>query len=127
MIRSPYSFIIMLSLISAGCASSGRAETDVLKPHKVGGLDDGADVRVKGYLAFEFHARQLWSSKADARRNNILRCVTLVGTRPHQEVLKRKSGSITTIRGKAYKDVTTGHYDVGACNRVGVLVEAVEE
>lgn len=115
-----------ISLALAGCASNIGSRTPILEPAQVGLVEEGYVVRVRGYLLFESHARQLWLSESARISNDISNCVTLVNTGVLRTLLARRTRSIVTIRGRAFHDVTTGYVDLGACNRVGLSVEHVE-
>jgi hypothetical protein len=115
-----------LALVLCGCVAATPRGEAVLMPGEVGRAEEGATVKVRGYLVFGSHARQLWLSERAARNNDIEDCVTLVNTLPLREQLTQSSRRIVTITGRAFRDVLTGRVDIGACSPVGLLVERVD-
>ena len=109
----------------AGCVSTPFGQRMVTDPAELAQHKDGAHARVRGYLVFESHARQLWASQAALGSNEIEHCFTLIDTRAHQGDLSRLNRSFVVIYGKVFRDVSSGYVDYGACGRTGILVETV--
>lgn len=118
-------FLLTMSVSATGCVSSANIVSGAVSPHQVASFVDGSLVSVRGFLVFDSHARQLWSSRRDERNNNIQNCITLVNTGQYQQLLSNYSRSYVTISGRMAADVTTGYFDVGACGQTGLLVESV--
>ena len=114
--------------ILTGCASPGSQ--DVVTPTTLTARTaelSGREVNAKGTLVFESHARQLWTSSSVGRNANE-NCVTLIDTDKLRPILTRLNRRAVTVRGKLLDDVLTDNVvDLGACNRVGLLVMSVRE
>ena len=85
-------------------------------------------VHVIGILAFNGHARQLWTVGSSRDQNE--NCLTLVNTEPFEAALGRLDGQRITIAGTVIPDVSRDPdgnpvLDYGACNTVGLLVRAI--
>lgn len=103
-------FLIVVALIAPGACSEARPIAPGAIPVSAAArLDEGATVTVRGHLVFGSRARHLWHSREARRAGRSELCLTLVETAPHRDVLRRKSGSIVTIRGRIRSDVTSGY------------------
>lgn len=117
-------FLLLVSL--SGCVERNADRRLVTTPSQVVNFTEGTRVRANGYLIFESHARQLWSSEDSFRRGNVEHCFTLINTRPHERVLTERSRLVVRITGRTFRDVLTGNVDFGACSERGLYVDAVE-
>lgn len=109
-----------------GCTIPRERASEALRPQDAVGAEDGERVRVKGYVVFESHARQLWASEHAYRRSQIANCLTLVNTEPFRQTLLSSSRSVVIINGRIVRDVTAGYVDYGACGPTGLFIETIE-
>lgn len=108
-----------------GCAAQAKPPGGTFSVLEAARSEEGRLVAVRGYLVFGSHARHLWSSKHAFGRGKTSSCLTLVETGPYRETLTRNSNRIVILKGRVKRDVTTGFVDYGACNKVGLAIEAV--
>ena len=108
------------------CATPQKGGLQTFDAADVTHMRDGDVVRARGYLVFESHARQLWSSPDAYKSGDFTHCITLIDTQPHQRELSAKNRTFVTVTGRVRADVISGYVDLGACNRAGVTIERID-
>lgn len=121
LIVAPVASLFML----VGCATGIPLPPDALLPQMLASAQEGQRVSVVGDLAFGPLARHLWTSDSAKQKQQWASCVTLVDIDALRPDLTRLSGRRVLITGTVQKDVLSGYVDYGACNQIGLSVEAV--
>jgi hypothetical protein len=112
-------------VVLCACSSASMPSVNEFASEDIARKGEGAAVVINGYLKYDSHARQLWSSRSAMRQDLTSRCVTLVNTATNHDILKKMSGKYIQVVGKLKQDVLAGHVDLGACNKVGIEVDSV--
>jgi hypothetical protein len=120
------SLIPALLIIGLSGCTANASQGDGFALSNILQRPEGSSVVVMGYLIYESHARQLWSSHHAYKQEDERKCLTLIGTLPHHDALSSNNRRLVKITGKLRNDVTSGYIDLGACNKTGIEIISVE-
>lgn len=121
--------VFVAAYAMSGCAAN---RLGVITPSDVNASIaswQGRVVKVSGVVAFESHARHLWTMGQS--RDHVENCLTLINTVPLQSRLTRLNGRRATITGVVIPNTWTDAdgssiVDIGSCNRIGLLVRSID-
>lgn len=119
--------VTFLIILLSGCSPNEGQQRAKFSLSQMRNQSVDSVTSITGYLIYESHARQLWSSKYFYKKGDTEQCLTLIATSSHHRILTSYNRRIVRINGKLNDDVTTGYVDLGACNKFGIEVISVQE